>query len=65
MPRVAAPRAPLAEVVADGADDADLSKNDAASAKCVAAPPSMRSRSPNGVLTASKAIEPTTVTAIG
>src|SRR5882757_3542973 len=33
----------------------------AASEKWVAAPPSMRSRSPNGVLTASKAIDPTTV----
>ena len=30
-----------------------VSKNDAASAKCVAAPPSMRSRSPDGVFTAS------------
>ena len=38
------------------------SKNDAASAKCVAAPPSIRSRDPDGVLTASYAIEPTTVT---
>ena len=38
------------------------SKKDAASAKCTAAPPSMRSRSPNGVLTESKAIDPTTVT---
>src|SRR4051795_13369717 len=37
------------------------SKNDAASEKCTAEPPSMRSRSPNGVLTASNAIEPTTV----
>ena len=37
------------------------SKNDAASAKYVAAPPSIRSRSPNGVLTASNATEPTTV----
>ena len=43
----------LAEVVADGADDADPSKKEAASAKCTAAPPSIRSRSPNGVLTAS------------
>ena len=33
----------------------------AASEKWTAAPPSMRSRSPNGVLTASKAIDPTTV----
>ena len=33
----------------------------AASAKCTAEPPSMRSRSPNGVLTESNAIEPTTV----
>ena len=33
----------------------------AASEKCTAAPPSMRSRSPKGVLTESKAIEPTTV----
>src|ERR1039458_3603472 len=41
------------------------SKNEAASAKWVAAPPSIRSRSPNGVLTASKAIEPTTVTLTG
>src|SRR4051794_16248812 len=32
----------------------------AASEKCTAEPPSMRSRSPNGVLTASNAIEPTT-----
>ena len=37
------------------------SKNDAASAKYVAAPPSMRSRTPNGVLTASNATDPTTV----
>ncbi len=41
------------------------SKNDAARAKCVAAPPSIRSRSPNGVFTASKAMDPTTVTLIG
>ena len=34
----------------------------AASEKCTAEPPSMRSRSPKGVLTASKAIEPTTTT---
>src|SRR5256885_15610888 len=33
----------------------------AASAKCTAEPPSMRSRSPNGVRTESNAIEPTTV----
>src|SRR4051812_22407558 len=32
----------------------------AASEKCVADPPSIRSRSPNGVRTASKAIDPTT-----
>ena len=38
------------------------SRNEAASAKCTAEPPSMRSRSPHGVLTASKAIDPTTVT---
>src|SRR4051794_33725490 len=37
-------------------------KNDAASEKCTAVPPSMRSRSPNGVRTASNAIDPTTVT---
>src|ERR1700710_2056438 len=36
----------------------------AASEKWVAAPPSMRSRSPKGVLTASKAIDPTTVRAM-
>src|SRR4051794_31473263 len=35
-------------------------KNDAASEKWTADPPSMRSRCPNGVCTASKAIEPTT-----
>src|SRR3954447_4650027 len=35
-------------------------KNDAASEKCTAEPPSMRSRCPKGVFTASKAIEPTT-----
>src|SRR3954469_5375420 len=35
-------------------------KNDAASEKCTAEPPSMRSRCPNGVCTASNAIEPTT-----
>src|SRR5215216_1694501 len=35
-------------------------KNDAASEKCTADPPSMRSRCPNGVCTASNAIEPTT-----
>ena len=33
----------------------------AASEKCTAEPPSMRSRSPNGVLTESNAIDPTTV----
>src|SRR4051794_23760881 len=33
----------------------------AASEKCTAEPPSMRSRSPKGVFTASKAMEPTTV----
>ena len=33
----------------------------AASAKCTAEPPSMRSRAPNGVVTLSNAIEPTTV----
>src|SRR5213082_727300 len=33
----------------------------AASEKCTAEPPSMRSRSPNGVRTESKAIDPTTV----
>src|SRR5262245_43655340 len=33
----------------------------AAREKCTAAPPSIRSRSPNGVLTASNAIDPTTV----
>src|SRR5436190_23948982 len=37
-------------------------KKDAASEKCTAEPPSMRSRSPNGVRTASNAIDPTTVT---
>src|SRR5215212_738655 len=36
-------------------------KKRAASAKCTAEPPSIRSRSPNGVLTESKAMEPTTV----
>src|SRR5215210_2191720 len=35
-------------------------KNLAASAKCTAEPPSIRSRSPNGVRTESNAIEPTT-----
>src|SRR5436305_1196861 len=35
-------------------------KNDAASEKWTAEPPSMRSRWPNGVCTASKAIDPTT-----
>ncbi len=34
----------------------------AASEKCVAAPPRMRSRSPKGVLIASNAMDPTTVT---
>ena len=38
------------------------SKNDAASAKCTAAPPSMRSRDAERGPTASKAIDPTTVT---
>src|SRR5436305_8271619 len=38
------------------------SKNDAASEKWTAEPPSIRSRLPNGVVTASNAIEPTTVT---
>ena len=37
----------------------------AASEKCTAEPPSMRSRSPKGVLIASNAIEPTTVTSCG
>ena len=37
----------------------------AASEKCTAEPPSARSRSPKGVLTASNAIEPTTVMDIG
>ena len=41
------------------------SKNDAARAKWVAAPPSIRSREPNGVRTASNAMDPTTVTLIG
>ena len=39
-----------------------VSKNAAASAKWTAEPPSIRSRLPNGVLTASNAIDPTTVT---
>ena len=43
-------------------DTLEKTKNEAASAKCTAAPPSIRLRSPNGVLTASKAIDPTTVT---
>jgi hypothetical protein len=55
----------LVEVVADRPDDATSSKNDAPSAKWVAAPPSIRSRTPAGVLTASKAIDPTTVTLMG
>src|SRR5918997_2930391 len=38
------------------------SKNEAASAKWTAAPPSMRSRPPCGVCTASNAMDPTTVT---
>ena len=37
----------------------------AASEKCTALPPSMRSRSPKGVFTASKAIDPTTTRLIG
>ena len=37
----------------------------AASAKWLAEPPSIRSRSPNGVRTESKAIDPTTVRATG
>ena len=37
-------------------------KKDAAREKCTAEPPSIRSREPNGVVTASKAIDPTTVT---
>ena len=41
------------------------SKNDAAREKWTAEPPSMRSRLPNGVVTASKAIDPTTVTDMG
>ena len=36
-------------------------KKDDASEKCTAEPPSMRSRSPKGVLTASNAIDPTTI----
>src|SRR5436305_1352349 len=37
----------------------------AASEKCTAEPPSMRSRSPNGVFTESKAIDPTTTRLMG
>ena len=40
-------------------------KNEAASEKCTAVPPSIRSRLPNGVLTLSNAIEPTTVSDTG
>src|SRR3954466_4023662 len=39
-------------------------KNEAAREKCTAEPPSMRSRSPKGVFTASNAIDPTTARAI-
>src|ERR1700704_3512072 len=39
-------------------------KKDAAREKWTAEPPSMRSRSPNGVLTASNAIDPTTTRVI-
>ena len=39
-------------------------KNDEASEKCTAEPPSIFSRLPNGVETASNAIEPTTVSDI-
>src|SRR3954453_15801508 len=40
-------------------------KKDAASEKCTADPPSMRSRSPKGVFTESNAIDPTTTRLIG
>ena len=40
-------------------------RNDEASEKCTAAPPSSRSRLPVGVSTASNAIDPTTVSVIG
>ena len=53
----------VAEVVADRADHPTSVKKLAASAKCTAEPPSIRSRSPNGVRTLSNAIEPTTVRA--
>ena len=39
-------------------------RNEEASEKCTAAPPSRRSRLPVGVSTASKAMEPTTVSVI-
>ena len=50
----------LAEVIAHRADRRTSVKKLAASEKCTAAPPSARSRSPKGVLIASKAIDPTT-----
>ena len=54
-----------AEVVADDADDADVGEEARRQIeKCVAAPPRMRSRRPNGVSSESNATEPTTVTAI-
>jgi hypothetical protein len=51
----------LIEAVVDATRTRPSSKSDAANAKCVAATPSIRSRSPNGVSSESTAIEPKTV----
>ncbi len=53
------------EVVADRADDANVGEEAGGEGKWLAEPPSMRSRSPNGVRTASKAMDPTTVSVTG
>ena len=66
VPRVASTaRAAASKSSPTGPTTRTSSKKDAASAKCVAAPPTIRSRLPNGVVTVSKAMEPTTVMGIG
>ncbi len=59
VPRIASSSGPKSSPT--GPTGRTSSKNDAARLKWVAAPPSMRSRDPEGVLTASKARDPTTV----
>ena len=59
LPRVASSASPKSSPT--GPTTLTSVKKLAASAKCTAEPPSIRSRSPNGVFTLSNAIEPTTV----